>query len=84
MLLKISIEYCAVCHLTDRALNSAAVLLENFEPEIDSITLIPSDGGRFEITVNGNLIYSRLETRRHIEAPELTGLVKKYMEDERR
>jgi selenoprotein W-related protein len=33
-------------------------LLKNYEPEIESITLIPSEGGRYEITVNNTLIYS--------------------------
>ena len=27
------------------------------------MTLIPSDGGRFELTVNGKLVYSKLATK---------------------
>ena len=33
-----------------------AELLNEFEPETASISLIPSDGGRFEVTVNGKLL----------------------------
>jgi selenoprotein W-related protein len=55
-----------------------AELIKSFEPEIETITLIPSDGGRFEVTINGKLIYSKLETRRHAELGEILGLVKKY------
>jgi selenoprotein W-related protein len=58
-----------------------AELLAEFEPEIESVTLVPSDGGRFEITINDCLIYSKLETHRHAEPGEITGLVRKYLEN---
>ena len=54
-----------------------AELLKYFEPEIETISLVPSDGGRFEITVNEKLIYSKLETHRHAEKGEITLLIKK-------
>jgi selenoprotein W-related protein len=57
-----------------------AELLKDFEPEIESFTLVPSDGGRFELTVNGRLLYSKLDTRRHVEPGELSDLVKHFME----
>jgi selenoprotein W-related protein len=59
----------------------AADLLKNFEPEIDSITLVPSDGGRFEVSVNGKLIYSKLRTGRHAMQDEVTGLVSKLLKE---
>jgi len=52
-------------------------LLKSFEPEIESISLIPSDGGRFEVTLNGNLIYSKLKSSRHAEPGEIVGLIQK-------
>jgi selenoprotein W-related protein len=54
-------------------------LLKNFEPEIESITLIPSDSGRFEVNVSGNLVYSKLQTKRHAEPGEVVGLVRKLL-----
>lgn len=60
-----------------------ADLLKNFEPEIESITVIPSDGGRFEVTVNGKLLYSKLQTGRHAEPGEILGLVRKYLQEGR-
>ncbi|PJH76658.1 MAG: hypothetical protein CO064_00070, partial [Anaerolineae bacterium CG_4_9_14_0_8_um_filter_58_9] len=45
----------------------AADLLKNFEPEIETLSLAPSDGGRFEVTVNDQLVYSKLQTGRHAE-----------------
>jgi selenoprotein W-related protein len=54
--------------------------LKEFEPEIESFTLIPSDAGRFEFVVNDQLLYSKLLTHRHVEPGEVAGLLKKYLE----
>lgn len=51
-------------------------LMKNYEHVIESITLVPSDGGRFEVTINGNLVFSKLQTHRHAEPGEVLGLVK--------
>jgi selenoprotein W-related protein len=53
-------------------------LLKKFEPEIESISLVPSNGSRFEISLNGQLIYSKLKTGRHVEPGEVIGLVQKF------
>jgi len=58
----------------------AAELLKEYEPEIESFTLIPSDGGCFELVVNDHLLYSKLLTHRHVEPGELAGILKKYLE----
>ena len=55
-------------------------LLKEFEHVIESVTLRPSDGGRFEVSVNGKLIYSKLQTKRHAEPGEVVGLVSKIVE----
>ncbi len=47
---------------------------------IEGVTLVPSDGGRFEVTVNGNLIYSKLENKRHAQPGEVVGLVNRMVE----
>jgi selenoprotein W-related protein len=52
-------------------------LLKNYEHLIETITLVPSDGGKFEVTVNGKLLYSKLETHRHAEPGEILCLVRK-------
>jgi selenoprotein W-related protein len=53
--------------------------LQKFEPEIETLTLVPSDGGRFEVSVNGKLVYSKLQTGRHAETGEVAGLVEKLL-----
>lgn len=57
----------------------ASELLKKYEPEIESLTLIPSDGGKFEVVINNRLIYSKLQTRRHAEPGEISGLVEKLL-----
>jgi selenoprotein W-related protein len=54
-------------------------LLKNYEHVIEAITLVPSEGGRFEVTVNGQLLYSKLETHRHAAPGEVWELVKKIV-----
>lgn len=54
-----------------------ADLLKDFESEIESITLVPSQGGRYEISVNGQLIFSKLQTGRHAAPGEVIELVRK-------
>lgn len=57
----------------------AGDLLKNYEYEIGSLAVIPSDGGRFEVTVNDDLIYSKLQTKRHAEPGEVLKLVKQLL-----
>jgi len=54
-------------------------LLRHYEHVIEEIKLIPSDEGRFEVTVNGQLLFSKLESHRHAEAGEVLGLVRKLV-----
>jgi len=56
-----------------------AQVLNAHERSIERIGLIPSEGGRFEVTVNDDLIYSKLETGRHLEEGELADLVGEYL-----
>ena len=55
-------------------------LLKQFEHLIESLELIPSDEGRFEVSANGKLIYSKLATKRHALPGEVIGLVSKMVE----
>ena len=55
-------------------------LLKQFEHLIEALALVPSDGGKFEVSVNGKLVYSKLQTQRHAEPGEVVGLVNKLVE----
>ena len=54
-------------------------LLKNFEYDLQGLTLVPSDGGKFEVSVNDKLVYSKLQTHRHAEPGEVVGLVRKVI-----
>jgi selenoprotein W-related protein len=54
-------------------------LLKHYEHLIEEIKIVPSDGGRFEVTVNGQLLYSKLATHRHAEPGEVLGLVRRMV-----
>ena len=58
----------------------AEELLKEYEHVIESVALVPSDEGRFEVSVNGNLVYSKLQTKRHAEAGEILNLVSKMVD----
>jgi selenoprotein W-related protein len=47
---------------------------------VEVIALVPSDEGRFEVSVNGKLVYSKLKTNRHAEPGEIVGLVNKIVQ----
>ncbi len=51
----------------------------NFERQIESFTLVPSEGGRFEFSVNGDLIYSKMKLGRHAQPGEVAGLLREYL-----
>jgi len=55
-------------------------LLQQFEHLIESLSLVPSDGGRFEVTVNDRLLYSKLKTNRHAQPGEVIGLINGMVE----
>jgi selenoprotein W-related protein len=50
-------------------------LLERYKRQIRSFELIPSDGGRFEVSVDGKLVFSKLEEGRFPEASEIQKLL---------
>lgn len=56
-------------------------MLRNYELQIESILLIPSDGGRFEITINDQVIYSKLMTNRHLVEGEAGDLLRTYFKE---
>ena len=37
-------------------------ILTTYKARMASLTLIPSDGGRFEFSIDGKLVYSKLAT----------------------
>jgi selenoprotein W-related protein len=53
----------------------AVKLLETYERQIRSLELVPSEGGRFEVTVNGELLHSKLASGTHVDPERLMALL---------
>ena len=46
------------------------------EAQIESLQMIPGTGGVFEVTVNGELVFSKKALGRHAEPDEVYNLIK--------
>lgn len=53
--------------------------MTRFTPNIESIELAPGYGGRFEVFINGEKVYSKLETKRFPELNEVLAAVKERL-----
>lgn len=73
---KISIEYCTSWGYIGRAVALARSLLNEHRNNIEELTIIPSSGGVFEITFNGDLVFSKKELERFPEKNEAEDLIK--------
>jgi selenoprotein W-related protein len=50
-------------------------ILKEFEFQIAEWTIIPSKGGVFEVTIDGELVFSKKQLDRHAEAGEIQKLI---------
>lgn len=48
--------------------------------QIESFALLPSDGGRFEFSVNDKMIFSKKQISRHAEPGEVIGLLRQHLQ----
>ena len=55
----------------------ATELLEKYGTDIQSLTLIPSGGGVYEVEKNGKLIYSKKKTGEFPELKDVTSILDK-------
>ena len=76
--MKISIEYCAMWNYLPKASSLEVELNDNF-PQAD-ISLISSGGGVFEISLNGDLIFSKKALNRFPEHGEIKKLIMDRLE----
>jgi len=47
------------------------LILESFEHDLEDVTIIPSDGGVFEVHLGDELIFSKKKEGRHAEYDEV-------------
>lgn len=53
----VTIEYCVPCGHLDRAQELEHALLSEFGQDLDSVTLETGDGGVFEVSVDGDVVF---------------------------
>ncbi len=53
------------------AVSLAEKILKECKQDIAQLVIVPSDGGRFEVTVDGNLVFSKLQEGRFPEDEEI-------------
>ena len=58
-------------------MSAATDLLTNYQHVIERLTLTTGSNGVFDVTVDGDLIYSKDRTGRHDEPGEVLGLFEK-------
>ncbi len=59
-----------------RAVGLTDELLNGWAPIIKDIELVPSSGGRFEVTLDDELIFSKAALKRHAEPGEVVAIVR--------
>lgn len=79
----INIYYCRQCNWMLRSTWLSQELLHTFSEEIESLTLHPDTGGRFEIHCNGKMIWERKRDGGFPEAKVLKQRVRDLFDPER-
>lgn len=54
-------------------------MLGGWAPVIADISLVPSSKGRFEVTLDGELIFSKAAKGKHAEPGEIAGIVRERL-----
>lgn len=60
-------------------MRTADQLLDEFERIIDSLVLLPSKDGRFEVMLDDRLIYSKAATGQHPEYEEVAAPIREIL-----
>ena len=73
---EIEILYCAPCGYLPDALNMLEKLLQEYHAKLGKASLVPGHGGAFEVSINGALVFSKLQQGRFPDIKELREAVK--------
>ena len=73
---KIRIEYCTSWGYISRAVALTQTLLNEHKNNIEELTIIPSSGGVYEISLNDELLFSKKELDRFPEDDEAENIIR--------
>jgi selenoprotein W-related protein len=57
----------------------ASHVLNEFKQKVSQLTLVPAGGGCFELSANGELLYSKLKTGQFPDEQEMVHLLEKRL-----
>ncbi len=80
---QIEIRYCTQCRWLLRAAWLAQELLTTFEQDLAAVSLVPDTGGKFEVHLDGQMIFSRKDQGRFPESKELKQLIRDVIDPAR-
>jgi len=80
---RVEIRYCTQCRWLLRAAWMAQELLTTFDTELGEVALVPGTGGVFDVSLDGELIFSRKPAERFPESKELKQLIRDRIAPER-
>lgn len=72
----LEIEFCVPCDFRPQALGLAKEVIDQWGDRLREIRLEPSSGGRFEVSLDGERIFSKAELDRHAEPGEVSRLIR--------
>jgi selenoprotein W-related protein len=72
---QVIVEFCMQWNYAPKAASFAEELFTHFNRNIQKLELIPVSGGAFEVTLNGEKIYSKLETGVFPDTEEMIQLI---------
>jgi selenoprotein W-related protein len=74
---EVEIKYCVPCGYLPTALDMVKQLLSRFGHDISALKLVPGENGVFDVSVDGELVFSKHKMGRFPEVKEIEEEVKK-------
>jgi selenoprotein W-related protein len=71
----LEIEFCVPCDFRSQALGLAKEAVDQWADRLSEIRLVPSNGGRFEVTLDADVIFSKAALERHAKPGEVSRLI---------
>lgn len=71
----LEIEFCVPWDFRSQALGLAQEAVNRWADRLSEIRLVPSTGGRFEVTLDDDLVFSKAALDRHAEPGEVSRLI---------
>ena len=79
----IEIKFCPKCKWLSRASWISQELLNTFDSDLSSVTLVPSESGVFDINCNQSLIFSRKEENGFIDVAIIKQRIRDLIDPDR-